>query len=143
MLRATTESRPHTSADIQRARELHEGGWSYPDIHRILAKDGVIVHRNTIRIWCNDKLRQKHRENDLQVKLRKNAERNGGRFLDADRLSMEFRMARMSALRAEGLSPAAIATVLNFDGLGGGLTRFEVEDALRRGRPPKRWQEAA
>lgn len=133
--------RRHTPADIRRATELREAGWSYTDIQRLLAKEeGVVVHLNTIRVWVNEDARRVHRHHDLRIKRAQRAELTGGR-IGRKAPSTEFLMVRMRELTAAGLSANAVATVMVFDGLTDDLTEDEVRTALQTGRPPRRWRQ--
>ena len=128
-----TPKRPHSTAIVQEALRLHEGGWSARGIARILRQRGIVVSDSTIGTWVDPSILERRRAKARTRARREWAARCGGRLASGPRRSPEFRLARMQSLQQLGLSIQAIATVMTFDFPDQPLTVWQVRRALERG----------
>lgn len=133
---AATSQRKATSADITRARELAAAGWGPTRIAELLTRDGLQVSRFAVARWINPDMAARHYQQSRRWKRHARADQVKPRLAG---LSVDARMARMRLYRDAGLSHAAIATFFSLEH-GEPLTDHEVREALRTGRPPRRWR---
>jgi transposase len=120
--------RRHSIVTVNEARRYAEAGWSVAWIARRLG-----VAKGTVARWVDEDRHARWMEDSDRwhaVRAAKSGAMGMGR-----KQRPEFKFARMEALKAEGLSCAAIAKVMNFD-FGDGLSRHQVEYALVMGRYP-------
>jgi transposase len=133
-----TRGRRHPMTVITAARRLAEADWRPFEIVEILQREyGVTVERNTVARWIDPAKQQAADQRARQRRRREAAEKDGRIARHITRCATgEFKFARMRALRDRGLSPAAIATVIEFD-FGDPINRWQVEYAFRSGRYPR------
>ena len=99
---------------VKRARELHDAGWTIAQIARLLESElGAAPRDDTIRCWVNETYRQQRTVKQARSQARHRVRRvefklGGG----GHGITQEYLRAFVAALRAEGLSPNAIAGVL-------------------------------
>lgn len=117
------------------ARELWDSGaWSKTEIASYLQERGCTAHKTTIAAWADPaRAARKARQDARTVALR--AARYGSRPMGRPTAHPAYKLARMSALSACGMSPTAIAKVMRFD-FGDVLGTHQIRDALAKGRYP-------
>lgn len=124
--------RIYSVAVQDRARELHEARWPLRTITEILAREFAMdkpPRANTVNEWVNPKLLKQRRAED-RVRHRHHRQAD---FSYPGRRSPEWKVGRMRALDAAGLSCAAIAKVMAVDFPDDpSLTDHQVRYALAR-----------
>lgn len=99
------------------ARQLRAGGETFPQIAEFIGEQyGAQPSIDTVRGWCSKRVADRARKRNLQRKRARAAlgGTTGGRLGNSAH-TPEFRLARMVALRSEGMSDVAIAAVMSFD----------------------------
>jgi len=127
----------YPASTVREARELAAAGWKPMEIVRILARRGVdpLPSAGAVKWWLRGTLDiEAQMEAQRRHKARRSAERSGGRMLGGRPRTPEFKLARARALRAEGLSLRAVATVMSFDFEP--VSERQVRHALEAGRWP-------
>ncbi len=123
----------HSVVVMRRARELRDAGWAIPRIREILAKEHAVRPSNdTIARWLDPAVAERR----AQAAREKRAEVATFGW-SGWHPSPSWKLGRMRALRAAGVSYAAIAKVMLVD-FGDELTEEEVRYAVKRGRPPRK-----
>lgn len=136
---AATLTRPQAQVT---AREMWaSGAWGKTEITRYLNDRGVKVHRITVSRWVDDHAAAAKRAEDDRRVARRSMTRSGR--LGRTDARPEFKLRRIRALDAAGLTATAIAKVMTVD-FGDELSAQQVREALRLGRYPfMRMAEAA
>jgi len=125
----------HSSAMVGRARELRDAGWQVRRIRDLLARefDGHAPSVNTV--WCWVEPDAALRQAAAKRRLDRRDRAATASFSFPGRRSPVWKLGRMHALRAAGLSCVKIAAVMALD-FGDDLDPREVRRALETEQPP-------
>lgn len=91
------------------------GGWSVYGIRDYFDRRGLNRSWHTVKRWAKPEFAEQDREACRQRMREACARQSGGRIAGQGRNTPQFKLERASALRAAGLSFAAVATVMDFD----------------------------
>ena len=117
-------------ATVRRARALHEAGWSYSRIAKLLARElGVDVGPTTLLRWCDPIEHARAVANQSRRNRTINTARKCGRICSKAH-TPEVPAHRARKLLEAGMSATAVAQVMAFDYPEDGWTRGRLQPLL-------------
>lgn len=125
-------SRPQA---IATARRMHAGEWNVDQIRRYLNDRGVTANWRTVKAWIDPEYHERVRAAERKRMRERYRRINGVRHGALRVITDVEKMARLTQLRAAGLSQSGTAIVLSLD-FDDEITEHQVRHAERSGLYP-------